>query len=289
MDIADFDQLPSRRVAVDGGEMFSIDAGGGPAVVLVHGSPVFSLEFRATISRLLPNFRVLAPDLLSFGQSWGPPQGADFTQQAHALRSFLDAIELDRFHLVGHDWGGAIGLAAAARRPAQVDRLVLLNTSVRVDFRPPLYWRPLTAPGLGEAALVGANLFSHGLPLFLRAARGDRVLRTRYQRPLEELATRRTILKLERLEGYVAECQLIQRALPEIVGPKLIIWGTPEPYFRREGPRLRALLPTAHFSSLPGAGHFAAEDAPDRVAEEIRAFLTRPDHDDPYADRGVDR
>jgi haloalkane dehalogenase len=261
-------------VAVDGGEMFSIDAGSGPAVVLVHGSPVFSLEFRATISRLLPDFRVLAPDLLSFGQSSGPPQGADFTQQARALRGFLDALELDRFHLVGHDWGGPIGLAAAARRPAQVGRLVLLNTSVRVDLRPPLYWRPLITPGLGEAALVGANLFSRALPLFLRAARRDRALRARYRQPLEELATRRTILKLERLEGYVSECQLIRRGLPEITGLKLIIWGKPEPYFRREGPRLRALLPMAQFLSLRGAGHFAAEDAPDRVGEEIRAFLT---------------
>lgn len=118
------------------------------------------------------------------------------------------------------------------------------------------------------------NLFSRGLPLFLRAARRDRPLRARYQRPLEELATRRTILKLERLEGYVSECNLIQRGLPEIRGPQLIIWGKPEPYFRREGPRMRALLPMAHFLSLPGAGHFAAEDAPDRVGEEIRAFLT---------------
>lgn len=121
--------------------MYSIEAGSGPAVVLSHGSPLFSLEFRATISRLLPDHRVLAPDLLSFGQSSGPTQGDDFTQQARAVRSFLDAVELDRFHLVAHDWGGPIGPAAAARRPTQVDRLVLVNTSVRADFRPPWYWR----------------------------------------------------------------------------------------------------------------------------------------------------
>jgi pimeloyl-ACP methyl ester carboxylesterase len=274
MHIAEYDQLPSRRVPVDGGEMFSIDVGSGPAVVLVHGSPVSSLEFRATISRLLPDLRVLAPDLLSFGQSSGPPLGANFAQQARALRGFLDALELDRFHLVGHDWGGSIGLAAASRRPAQIDRVVLMNTSVRVDLRPPLYWRPLTARFFGEAALVRANLFSRALPLFLRAARRDRALRARYQRSLEGLATRRTILKLERLEGYAAECHVIRRALPQISGPKLIIWGKPEPYFHREEPRLRALLPTARLLSLPRAGHFAAEDAPDRVAEEIHAFLT---------------
>ncbi|WP_193045403.1 alpha/beta fold hydrolase [Mycolicibacterium baixiangningiae] len=121
---------------------------------------------------------------------------------------------------------------------------------------------------------MGANLFSRGLPFFMRAARRDRALRARNQRLLKELATRRTILKLERLEGYASECQLIQLGLPDIGGPKLIIWGKPEPYFRCEDSQMRALLPTAHFLSLPGAGHFAAEDAPDRVGEEIRAFLT---------------
>jgi len=56
-------------------------------------------------------------------------------------------------------------------------------------------------------------------------------------------------------------------------GPKLILWGQPDPYFRRESSRLRALLPTARLVPLPGAGHFVAEDAPDRVAEEISRFL----------------
>jgi hypothetical protein len=80
----------------------------------------------------------------------------------------------------------------------------MMNTSVRADLRPPLIWRALTAPGLGELALVSANLDSRALPLFLRAARRDLALRGRYQRPLEQLATRRTILKLERLEGYAS-------------------------------------------------------------------------------------
>jgi haloalkane dehalogenase len=269
MELAEYDRLPSKRIAVDGGEMFAIDAGRGPTVVLVHGSPVSSLEFRAIIARLRPTFRAVAPDLLSFGQSTGPPQGADFMLQAQALRGFLDALDLDRFHLVVHDWGGPIGLAAAARRPGQVGRLVFLNTSIRPALRPPPYWRAMTAAGLGELALVRANLFSHGLPLFLRAARRDHRLRRRYAEPLKNVATRRTILKLERLQGYASECERIQRALPEIDGPKMILWGRPDPYFLGESKRLRALFPTARTVELRGAGHFAAEDAAGRVSEAI--------------------
>src|SRR5437764_12874865 len=113
MSIAEFDGLPSRRVAVDGGEMFTVDTGQGPPVVLVHGSPVSSLEFRATIARLSVDFRVLAVDLLTFGRSSGPDEGADIPQQIRALRTLLDTLQLDRFHLVVHDWGGPVGLGAA--------------------------------------------------------------------------------------------------------------------------------------------------------------------------------
>ena len=255
--------------------MVAIDAGSGPTVVLVHGSPVSSLEYRATIARLLPRFRVVAPDLLTFGRSSGPPEGADFTQQARALRRLLDALELERFHLVAHDWGGPIGLAAAARIPQQLDRLVLLNTSIRPDLRLPLYWRLLSAPRLGELALLRANLFSRGLPLFLRAARWDRGLRRRYVEPLKSLACRRTALKLERLHGYAAECNLIQRALPELDGPKMILWGRPDPTLRGEDKRLQELLPGARLVELHGAGHFAPEDAAGDFAEAIADFLER--------------
>ena len=276
MTIADYDRLPSKRVAVDGGEMFTVDVGHGPAVVLVHGSPVSSLEFRAVIGRLRPRFRVVAPDLLSFGQSAGPAEGAGFTEQARALRGLLDALSLDRFHFVGHDWGGPIGLAAAAEKPGQVDRVVLINTSILRDFEPPLAWRAIIAPPIGELALVGANLMARTLPLMLKAARRDRQLRRRYVEPLAQTATRRTILKLERLDGYEDVCQRIARSLAQMGGPRLLIWGTGDPYFRREYRRLQAAIPDVRRITLPGAGHFATEDAPEGVSQHLREFLFPP-------------
>ena len=266
--------MRSLRVPVDGGEMFTVDSGEGPPVLLVHGSPVSSLEYRATIARLAVHFRVLAVDLLTFGRSSGPQDGADVPQQVRALRSLLDTLDLDRFHLVVHDWGGPIGLGAAALRPAQLDRLVLVNTSVRTDLRHPRYWWPFVAPVLGEAALVWANTFSWGLPLQLRAARRDHALRQRYREALSDVATRRTVLKLERMQGYVSVCESIERTLPELRGPQLIVWGEPDPCYRRgESVRMRELFPTARFVRLQGAGHFPPEDAPAEVAQEISASL----------------
>src|SRR5256885_1592669 len=119
MNVSEYDQLPSRRSPVPNGEMFAVEVGTGPVVVLVHGSPVSSLEFRTVIARLRRRFHVLAPDLLNFGRSSGPSDGLGFSGQAEALRAFLDVKGVDRFDLVAHDWGGPIGLAAAMRCPAQ--------------------------------------------------------------------------------------------------------------------------------------------------------------------------
>lgn len=273
MKIAEYDRLPSRRVAVDGGEMVAVDVGEGPAVVLVHGSPVSSLEYRALIGALSPRFRVVAPDLLSFGRSEGPEEGAGFADQARALRSLLDALELERFHLVAHDWGGAIGVGAAAMRPDQVDRLVLLNTSILPDFEPPLAWQPMLLPAVGEVAVVWVNLMALSLPVLMKAARHDRELLRRYEEPLARDATRRTILKLERRDGYEELCRRIAGALPEMAGPKLLVWGTTDPYFRREYRRLEAAIPGLRRVMVPGGGHFASEDAPNAVSRHITGFL----------------
>ncbi|WP_404822779.1 alpha/beta fold hydrolase [Mycolicibacterium baixiangningiae] len=56
------------------------------------------------------------PDQLAFGQSSGLPQGRTSPSRHARCVRFLTPVELDRFHLVGHDWGGPIGPAAAARR-----------------------------------------------------------------------------------------------------------------------------------------------------------------------------
>lgn len=130
-----------------------------------------------------------------------------------------------------------------------------------------------TAPGFGEFFLIRANAFGRGLPLLLRSARNPSVWR-RYTQPLKRRETRQTVLLLERHQGFAELCRVIGTALARMAGPKLIIWGEPDPCFRRrERQRLETLLADARVRSLRGAGHFANEDASDRVSEECIRFL----------------
>jgi len=226
MDGSDTLLLHTREV--DGQPVHYVDVGTGPVVVLVHGSPVSSYEFRNVIARLQDRFRLIAPDLLGFGATPAPAGGAGFSRQVEALRGLLDQLEIESYDLVVHDWGGPVGAACAVRRPEQLRRLVLVNTTVLPDFRPPLYWRPFILPALGECLLVGLNLFGRGLPLMLRAAR-ERDLGRRYRGPFASVDTRRTVLALERLDGFGALMAEVVEILPTLEVPIHIIWGHPDP------------------------------------------------------------
>jgi haloalkane dehalogenase len=272
-DVTTYDRLPQRDVEIDGFNVHLVEAGAGFPVVLVHGSPTSSILFRHQIATLSNSFRVIAPDLLGFGQSAVPAGGTAFREQASVLRTLLDHLGLQRYALLGHDWGGPIAMASATQRPEQVSRLVLVNTSLRPDFNPPWYWKPFIAPLLGEFLLVQLNLFGRGLPLMMSAAR-EKSLHRRYLAPLSRADTRRTVLSLERLTGYAELMQEVVDMLPRMQVPTLILWGEPDGYFRPpEMQRLHALIPHAKVRPIPKGGHFPQEDATEAVTDALLAFL----------------
>ncbi len=107
------------------------DAGTGPVVVLIHGSgPGVSAwaNWRPVMPLLSSRFRVLAPDIVGFGHT-ERPNGFEYRLPswiAH-LRAFLDALGIERAHLVGNSFGGALALWLAVET-SYVDRLVLMGS-----------------------------------------------------------------------------------------------------------------------------------------------------------------
>ncbi len=109
--------------------MHYVDEGDGLPVLLLHGNPTWSYLYRVVIRRVCTICRPIAPDYPGFGFS-AAPEGYGFTPPEHAswLETLVDALGLDRFVLLAHDWGGPIGLSLATRRPERVAGLVLTNT-----------------------------------------------------------------------------------------------------------------------------------------------------------------
>jgi haloalkane dehalogenase len=108
----------------------------------------------------------------------------------------------------------------------------------------------------------------------MQSARSQEV-REAYARPLKAVGPRRTILALERLDGYKELMQEVEAALPRLSRlPTLIIWGQPDVYFRpMELERLKNVFPQAVVREIPGGGHFPQEDAPEAVTAALMDFL----------------
>jgi len=114
-----------------------LEDGEGPPVVLLHGSGpgvTAYANWRLTIPSLAQRFRVVAPDLMGFGFTERPADGAyDVERWTTQVVDLLDALGLEKVSLVGNSFGGGIALRVAAQHPDRVDRLVLMG-SVGVPF-----------------------------------------------------------------------------------------------------------------------------------------------------------
>lgn len=109
------------------------DLGEGPPVLLIHGSgPGVTAwaNWRLTMPELAKRFRVIAPDMVGFGET-ERPAGHHYSMQswlAHLL-GLLDALEIEQAHIVGNSFGGGLALALAIEAPQRVGKLVLMGSA----------------------------------------------------------------------------------------------------------------------------------------------------------------
>ena len=266
--------------SIDGAQMHYLDEGPKDdphPIVIVHGTPTWSFEWRHVVRTLARTRRVIVPDHLGFGLSDKPTLAA-YEPEAHARRlaSLLDALALPRVTLVVHDFGGPIGIGAFRDHLDRVERLVITNSwfwPVDDDRRAVSISRFVRGP-------IGRLLYlwlSFSVRILLPSALGDRKLLTRaihrqYFGPFGSRAERRApwVLgcELAGSSAFYATLWAIRARLASI--PTSIVWGERDPAF---GPaylaRLRTALPQAVVRTLPKVGHFPAEEAPDEVSRAI--------------------
>jgi len=119
-----------RTVEVNGIRLNVVDLGAGPALVLLHGFPDSHALWRDVIPGLLQSgCRVIAPDLRGFGDSDAPrgrrSYGIDLI--VADVVALLDELGIERSHLVGHDWGSAIGWVLAGRHPERFETFTAIS------------------------------------------------------------------------------------------------------------------------------------------------------------------
>lgn len=158
-DLAEYSFSP-HYVDVDGLRVHYVDEGPRSVdpVLLLHGEPTWSYMYRDTIGLLAAaGHRVVAPDLIGFGRSDKPVRREDYTYRRHVswMRGFITALDLTAVTLVGHDWGGFIGLRLAAEDPDRFTRIVAAHTALLTGDEP-------VSEGLRQW-----QRFSQDVPVFL--------------------------------------------------------------------------------------------------------------------------
>jgi pimeloyl-ACP methyl ester carboxylesterase len=278
-----------HRVQADGITVFYRESGpaDAPVVLLLHGFPTSSFQYRELIPRLADTYRVIAPDLPGFGFTEVPAARNykyTFDALANTILAFTDALNLKRYALYVFDYGAPTGLRLAMARPERVTTIVSQNGNAYEeglgDAWAPIqrYWR--------EPSLQNREI--------LRNALGPEGLRSQYTDGVphpDNIAP----------EGYTLDAAMIQRpgnmdiqldlfldyannvklypAFQEYFRkskpPLLAIWGKNDPFFIAPG--AQAFLrdnPNATVQLLD-TGHFALETHVEEIARTMREFLAK--------------
>ncbi|MDR1437546.1 MAG: alpha/beta fold hydrolase [Puniceicoccales bacterium] len=143
----------------DGHRMHYVDEGRENLTLFFHDIPLWSFYFRNLIRDLRANFRCVAPDYLGFGLSDKPEQYPYSLQTiAQNAIDFLIKLNVGKFNLVLHGWGGVPGMVVAQRWPERVNRIVLLNGNCFTDYAPPSEYSLYLTGGLGKVLIDIFNL-----------------------------------------------------------------------------------------------------------------------------------
>jgi pimeloyl-ACP methyl ester carboxylesterase len=256
--------------------------GRGDAVVLLHGWPQTCHEWRKVAPLLRDRYRLVIPDLPGLGESSRPANGYDKKTIAADLREMCDELGLERFHLVGHDWGGPTAFALACAIPERIRTLSILD---------------VTIPGIGPDISQGGRRWHHAfhmtpeLPEELTQGREREYLGWFYR----EFCWQRDAITPADVDEYVRRYSQpgamsagfgYYRALPQdradnqrllesgfrLTMPVLALGGArTESRGRAEEPleSLRVIASKVSGGSIADCGHFIPEEQPAVLAEHL--------------------
>ena len=264
--------------------------GNGGSVIALHGWPESSYAWTHVERSLAPSVGLLAPDLLGMGDSPRERDRARYRKDelAKDILALADARGLERFTLVGHDWGGVVAQEMVLAAPSRVERLVLLNTPMITH---------LAGLRAGAAANIGSGydvewyagfMCNERVSEALIAGREDVWLRNFLHvsnAPAFPKDAFDEYLRYYRIDGTIAACANYYRTAPDdrkrwaaldgtqLELPTLFLYGKQDHFI---GPQYfegrERVFPDLRFVELD-ANHFVMDEQPETVGRAISGFL----------------
>jgi haloalkane dehalogenase len=264
------------------GRIRYLDEGRGRPILIVHGTPSWSFEWRHVVRELAGEFRVIVPDHLGFGLSDKPRDPTILRPADHArrLRELAAALDLEDAIIVAHDFGGPIAMPLVLDDRRRVAGMVAINTWCWAGDARSRRLSALVRSPLGRLLYRRLNASPRWLvPMAFGDRRTlDRATHRHYLAPFGSWSERAApwVLGVE-LAGSDAWYEALWSRRAELAElPLALVWGMRDPAF---GPAALArwieAFPSATVDRLPGCGHFPAEEAPDRVVAAIRGLAAK--------------
>lgn len=290
----------SARVQLQTGVSVNVAEAGpadAPPVIFLHGFPESHRTWRALVPLLEDKLRLIVPDQRGFGASDKPAEVAAYDTDVLLadLFALADALELERFALVGHDWGGAIAWLAAIRGDPRITRLAIVNSPHPLVFQKSLiesaeqraasqYMIKLRAAGM-EAGVERMGIEAFFDKSFAPHVNLAAVSAEDRQAYIDDWSQRGALtgmfnwyrasrIVVPEVGEVAALPPWVSQPFPKIAIPTLVVWGMKD----------RALLPLQldglddliddlTVERLPDTGHFAPWEAPEDVAAVLDPFL----------------
>ncbi|MBW4463946.1 MAG: alpha/beta hydrolase [Pegethrix bostrychoides GSE-TBD4-15B] len=273
------------------------EAGTGAPLLLLHGLGSWSYSWRHNVQPLSQQHRVICVDAKGYGFSEAAPLPETAGHQVDELAQIIQALSDQPVTLAAESLGGLTALAAAQSYPALIDRLIVINLPIfpkelpnwgmRVLSQLPLPliqrvddWRMLQpcAPiveyltrlvraevVLDPASITDAEIYWLTYPYLHR-----RGTLTQFAVDLQQAAEQIQLCG-QRQPNLISQ---IQRQLPEITAPTLVLWADQDQWFpASDGERLCQQLPNAQFQLIPNCGHVASSGNPAALNAAILNFL----------------
>jgi pimeloyl-ACP methyl ester carboxylesterase len=275
-----------KMVTVDGLSIFYREAGdpANPKIVLLHGFPSSSHQYRNLMSTLADHFHVIAPDYPGFGNSDLPnPDKFNYTfdRLSEVIEDFLKTIGFMHFGLYMYDYGGPVGFRIMTRNSEWIEWLVIQNANA-YEIGLNSAWDGLRAFWKNRTSETQAPLYQ-----FLQLDTIRQIYLYGHKDPeainpdnwnMDYRFTERPHAQRVQLDLFydyrtnVAMYPLWQKFLREHQPPALIFWGQNDLFFTREGGEAYLKdLPNAEIHRL-NSGHFAVEDCLGEISSNIKRF-----------------
>ena len=265
------------------GQIKYIDKGEGKVILLLHGVPTSSWLYRKMIDGLVEDgYRIIAPDMLGFGNSDNPKGYEIYSAEQHGKRilELMDALKIDKWSHVTHDAGGLWTWEMLKLNKDKVENLILLNTIIyKEGFNPPIRMKK------GFFAKTSMWMYRNGITtnlllngLFKSGLKENNLTKTEiegYKKPLRNGKTKAMYYFFSKTCNDLPNNDNLIKTLKM---PVSVIWGKHDTMLQIE-PQKEMLKKALNINDadihLIDAKHFIQEEKPKEINDIIIKFLKK--------------